>query len=84
MHRTRGLLLPNSSEERKQQLKKYNMKDLLSLEDIGPGYDPQPIGIITSAIMAEESRPSPRAGLTIIAKVDRNIYVTEILHKGKG
>lgn len=56
------------------------MKDLLSLEDIGPGYDPPPIDIITSVIMAEERKPSPRTGLTI-PKVDRNIYVTEVLDK---
>ena len=81
VYRIWGLLLLNSSEEREQRLKKYNMKGLLSLEDVGPGYDPQPIDIITSVIMAEESRPSPRASLTIIPKVDRNIYVTEILDK---
>lgn len=54
------------------------MKDLLSLEDISPGYDPQPIDIITSAIMVEEKQPS-RIGLTT-PKIDRNIYV-EVLDK---
>ena len=54
------------------------MKDLLSLEDISPGYDPQPIDIITSAIMVEEKQPS-RIGLTT-PKIDRNIYV-EVLGK---
>ena len=84
VYRIWGLLLLNSSEEREQRLKKYNMKGLLSLEDIGPGYDPQPIDIITSVIIPEESRPSSRASLTIIPKVDRNVYITEILDKVRG
>lgn len=55
------------------------MKDLLSLEDIGPGYEPQPIDIITSVIMAEEEQPNG-IGLTI-PKIDYKIYVDEILNK---
>ena len=83
VYRTWGLLLLNSAEAREQRIKRYNMKDLLSLEDIGPGYDPPPIEIITSVIMAEESKPSPRTGLTI-PKIDRNMYVTEVLDKVRG
>lgn len=79
VYRLWGLFLLNSGEARHQRLKRYKMKDLLSLEDIGPGYDPQPIDIITSVIMAEEKRPSG-IGLTI-PKIDRNIYVDEVLDK---
>lgn len=55
------------------------MKDLLSLEDIGPGYEPQPIDIITSVIMTEEEQPNG-IGLTI-PKINYKIYVDEILNK---
>ena len=79
VYRLWGLFLLNSGEARHQRLKRYKMKDLLSLEDIGPGYNPQPIDIITSVIMAEEKQPSA-ISLTI-PKIDRNIYVDEVLDK---
>lgn len=52
------------------------MRDLLTIEDIGPGYETEPIDIITSEIIAEQKRGNGM-GL-MIPEVDMEIYV-EIL-----
>lgn len=65
-----------SPDARQQRLNNYAIKDLLTIEDIGPGYLTQPIDIIASKIIDEQGRPNGM-GLTT-PKIDRKTY-TEIL-----
>lgn len=70
VYRLWGLFL-NSEDEIDQRLKSYKLKDLLSLEDVGPGYISQPIDIITSVITAGK----PTTGLDLqIPTIDPDMY----------